>query len=170
MLSDLGLLGTGTARFNTYQSLFNSGDEIVTSDLTVAQSEVQTNTDGVNAIIQTQSLLYAYEATRDVDFVLLSDLRATQEILETQYAKVYPSLDGKLKSDLDELRNLFNSYYLTLNVYDIKEVQGNGESLNVLCYRYYGNLDFFDIIKELNNISNPAFVEGTVEILSNDTF
>lgn len=167
MYNSLASLGTDRDSFNTFVSYFDSGDLIPTSDLTIEKQEAQTNTETVNVVMQSQALLYAYSATQDMDFVLYKDLAAVQQQLDAQYNKIYTSLSGDMQIELDDLRNLYNESYLELDVYDLIEIEGNGQSLTSLVYQYYGDLEFYEIIKELNGIRNPAFVEGTIEVLNN---
>lgn len=170
MLNALSFIGTSEDKFTAYEALFTSGDDIETNDLTFTQEEIKTNTETINTAFQIQSLVYAYLETLNIDFLTLDDLKVKQEPLEEQYAKIYGLLNNKLRSELELLRAYANSYYLSLDLYDIIEVEGHGQSLNVLLYQYYGNLDFYDNIKELNSIANPAFIEGTIKILNNDRF
>lgn len=171
MLNNMSFLGSAEKSFNSFKKLFDEGDDLLQNNiLTVVEQEVDQNTKASNNTTQLQALLYAYNTTLDINFLTFDELREKQSLLEAQYQKLLPKLNGELRNDLDLLRSNVNAYYLSLNLYDIIEIQALGQSLNVLCYQYYGNLDFKEQIKALNNITNEAFVQGTIRILNNDSF
>jgi hypothetical protein len=38
--------------------------------------------------------------------------------------------------------------------------------LKVMVYQYYGSIEEYDTIMQLNNIRNPALIEGNFDILT----
>lgn len=168
MVEKVSEFGEYESRFNAIVNLFDDGDDVSVNDLTTENAENKTNTETVNTSIQTISLIYAYKTTFGINFLTNSELEQKRTILENQYAKVYEGLDIDTQSELDVLRKNINSYYNELDLYNVKTVKANGESLNVLLYKYYGNLDLYDYIRKLNNIINDAIIEGDIQILERD--
>jgi hypothetical protein len=46
------------------------------------------------------------------------------------------------------------------------EVNVRNESLTTVVHRYYGDLENYDLINNLNNFSDPSLINGTIKLVT----
>jgi len=148
---------------------FGTNDPIVETN-TVGRVERKRNRDLLRANMRTQALSFAYINASEVDYQNTDDLDLAHDELEAQYIDVR---DNQLLSNesLEELDRLRVQAQKTLDVVRVNTrliitVETPLIPLSVLTYRYYGSTDLVEIIADLNNINQNAFVEGDVRILT----
>lgn len=71
-------------------------------------------------------------------------------------------------NDLQGQRVLFNNFTREQQqtVLRVIQVTVRNESLSTLVYRYYGDLDNYQLILDLNNFTNPSLLSGTVKLVT----
>lgn len=148
---------------------FGDNDPIIRTN-TVSRTQRKRNRDLVRANVKTQALSYAYLAAAQIDYETTDDLDLVQSELETQYLDIRNNqlMTNEGLEALDVLRvqgqkTLDNARVTTRSIITIETQR---KPLSVLVFDYYGSTELVDIIAELNNINQNAFVEGDVKILT----
>lgn len=137
---------------------------------TAQRLERKRNRQAVNAAMNMGSLANAYNAAVDVVYANENDLNATIKVLNDQYNQVIENsnlsddAENYLISLRNEVRKFFNK--TSLIVSKIETVRTEPTSLTNLVYAYYGDLDKYEEIRQLNAIANPALIAGDIKILS----
>lgn len=157
--------GTNQDNATAFISMFNLGDDIPTTDLTLSDKENKQNTEAINVYSQFQYLLYTYNNGLNIQFLTKEEVDNFINALDIQYNKLYDSLGVDLQDQIDTLRAQLYEYLRALDLFQIVEVKTQNQSLEALVYQYYGNLDLYDTIKNINNLVNPAFCNTNMEIL-----
>ena len=163
--------------YNSMLSLFGYGgdDPVVVPD-TASKAQRKQNRDLVRANLRVKALDYAYLAAAERTYTTTEDLDAAQAQLEAQYidARENQLISNETLELLDRLRvqgqaTLDNA---RVNTRTIITVFTPRMPLSVLVYSYYGltrledGTDLVDVIADLNNVTQNAFVEGELQILT----
>ncbi len=120
--------------------------------------------------VRTTALSYAYVNAVQVEFDTTNDLDLVQNELEAQYITVRDDqiVSNATQEQLDRTRvqaikTLDNARVTSKQIITVNTPR---IPLSVLLYQWYGNTDLFDVIAELNNVKENAFVEGDIKILT----
>jgi len=159
--------------YNYFIDLFGFGENDVSFDL-ITQERIfrQNNRDVLNQNIETNSLVGAYQSVINLTFTTTQDIENVRNVLEQQYQKLFDEekIDFDTKELLQNLRNEI-SIYLEGQEQIVSRIEISrifNEPITPLIYRFYGNLENTDKIINLNNIENFSFIEGDVELLTNE--
>ena len=159
--------------YNYFVELFGFGeDDVIFSLITQERIIRQNNRTVLNQNIETNSLVGAYQSVINLTFDTTEDIENVRNVLEEQYQKLFD--DEKIDFDTKELlQNLRNEISIYLegqeqiaNRIEISRI--NNEPITPLIYRLYGNLENTEKIINLNAIENFSFIEGDVELLTNE--
>ncbi len=166
-----GLYQTQRGTFEAMREFFDFGDgdtEIETT--TSGLAERQENQFAMNSAMQSMALASAYEAAATIEYATIDELDEDVAILEAQYQKLADSdmISADLLETLSDLRERARKYFdaQRLTAPRIVTVRTFVTSIDLLAYRYYGSSEEADVIGDLNEIVDPAFVEGDVEVLT----
>lgn len=134
-------------------------------------------------LINSQSLVYSYLVTSNTTFTNDDQIIQRSNILNSQFAVVitnnsYINVNGeslfvlsddtlrlleKLRSEAHkDLKRKINS------TPKIIEIFVQDESLLSIVYKYYGNLDLYKTIYDLNDLTDATNISGTLRILTNE--
>ena len=162
----------GQTRFDASSKLFGfgEGDEFI--DLPTTQIRQRNdNQKLINGSINALAFNNQVDAAKDIDYANEQDLNDTAQVLDKNYDDLLNSefnkFSNQLLSDLNELRNQIRIFFEQerLIVNKIVEVKTKTMPVTVLTYQYSGDTDDYDQILSLNQIFNPAVVEGNIKIL-----
>lgn len=158
-------------QFDLAKGLFNFGDDDPAIIPTTAQRiERKANRDLLNSSVKSTALAQAYNTVTDIDFETETEIKETQNVLDTQFDSI---IDDNNLSD-DTIQNLKNlrvevSKFLedeSVNTFKISEITTQEIPTTILVYQYYGNVDKTQQIIDLNNTLNPTFISNSVDILT----
>jgi prophage DNA circulation protein len=153
----------------------------------------QNNQDAYKSFVQGSALSFAASSAANITYETDQQQNEIVKIISSQFEKV--SQLPFIKSDqsivkIDSTRDLTSDFEATdpiviynelqkqkvafLEVMTDKEivtpkvatVKVTNESLTSLTYRYYGNLDNYNTIKDLNNLSQTSLLNGNYNILT----
>ena len=173
------VVDTANNLLSSSETLFAYGDtDVPVSPNTPQRAEQITNEQVLNTQIQVSALGIASNAFANNEFSNEEDLKIAQEKIENQIEKILNS-EAMKNTDIQGIEDV--KYYLKLLQVDfsdvvaekelitpkLKEIQVRNESVSLIAYKYYGNVDRVDELIELNNISNPKNVNGTMRIFTN---
>jgi hypothetical protein len=167
------LAGTVEDRDNINDKAFGFGEDETPITFESAENiEKRRNRAIINGAVNVLFLVNLYTNAVLIDYLDEEQLDAKIADLEDKYERLIfgesnildaPTLDS-LQAVRDEWRKFYENLRLTIN--KVIEIETPRIPLKILVYQYYGNIDNFDIIMQLNNINNPALVEGRLKILS----
>lgn len=148
---------------------FGDDDNSVSQD-TVQRIERTNNRSMINDSIQALALLDAYFNAAQIDYSTVNDVEEMADALDSQYQKLIASrvLDPTMKDSLTDIRTSMQEFFdqQKLTTQQIITVNTPRMSSSLLAYQYYGDSSkSLDILK-LNNIVDPASVEGDIEIFT----
>ncbi|RKZ80976.1 MAG: hypothetical protein DRQ35_01170 [Gammaproteobacteria bacterium] len=164
------LYDTPEQKLIVYKGLFLFGEddpEIIVT--TAGLKSRKNNRDVIRSAIRTQSLAFAYDSAVQVEYDTTDELDLIQSELEQQYLTIRNDelVANDVHEQLDRTRvqaiKTLDDARVTTN--QVITVTTQRQPLSVLLYQWYGNTDLFDIITELNDIHQNAFVEGDIKIL-----
>lgn len=148
---------------------FGENDPVVQSN-TVGRVQRKQNRDLVRANIRAQALSYSYLNAAEIEYATTEDLELVQDTLEAQYrdARDNQLLSNESLEALDRVRVQTQKALdvVRVNTRSIITVETPLKPLAVLVYEYYGATDLVEVIADLNNINQNAFVEGELRILT----
>lgn len=137
---------------------------------TAGRTERASNRATVRTSMRVLALCYAYTAAAQVEFPTTDALDSTSAELEAAYVDIItdPGLVNESQERLDRLRVQAQLSFdaARVSARSIITVTTPLIPLSTLVYSYYGSTDLVDIIAELNNIKQNAFVEGELRILT----
>ena len=164
------LYDTPEQKLIVYKGLFLFGEddpEIIVT--TAGLKSRKNNRDVIRSAIRTQSLAFAYDSAVQVEYDTTDELDLIQSELEQQYLTIRNDelVANDVHEQLDRTRvqaiKTLDDARVTTN--QVITVTTQRQPLSILLYQWYGNTDLFDIITELNDIHQNAFVEGDIKIL-----
>lgn len=164
------LYDTALKRLIVLKSLFLFGwNDPVIIVTTAGLRNRKNNRDILRSAIRTQALAFAYTNAVQVEYDTTDELDLIQSELETQYLTIRN--DELVANDVQEqldrtrvqaIKTLDNVRVTTNQIITINTAR---KPLSVLLYQWYGNTDLYDVITELNDVHQNAFVEGDVKLL-----
>ncbi len=144
---------------------FGDDDEPI-NNVTFAQQKIIENRQALNDTIQGAALALAYTNAATIDFDTDIQLNAVQDLLEAQYDKIIENMTPEYRFTLSILRSDMKEYFDSQDVRRAINVEVNRQSLTNIVYAYYGRMDEYDQIFNLNNRLNPLSIQGAVTILT----
>lgn len=162
----------GAARFKLFKGMFNYGDDTVASinPTTKVASEQLANQKVINQAVQSNALYHAVDAMTEKTYLTNTELTDDSTVVNAQINKLASNFSSQadVYNNLMETKSNFNQYVNTqsTSTYRITQVEVKNMGLTELCYAYYGNLDNYDLILNLNNIQNPSLLNGTYNIVT----
>ncbi|MCK4962075.1 MAG: DNA circularization N-terminal domain-containing protein [Anaerolineales bacterium] len=176
ILSSSGLYQTTEESLQIFLRFFNFGDDIDEfPDTTEERIERNQNNKLIKDATQVSYLSLSYQFAAETTFTTITEITDLQERLETQYQKqVENNVNSEILLSLNELRVLANQFLESekLNASQVIEQDVKENSLSVIAFEYYGDVD--DLQDRTNTLvdlnrpksNNITFVEGEIEILS----
>jgi len=162
----------GQTRFDASSQLFGFGGDDEFIDLPTTQIQQRNdNQKYINGAINALAFANQIDSAKDIDYANEQDLNDTAQILDNNYDYLLNSESDKfsnqLLSDINELRNQIRIFFekKRLVINKIVEISTKPIPATVLTYQYYGNVDDYEQIINLNGIFNPAVVDNVVKIL-----
>jgi prophage DNA circulation protein len=154
-----------------FTSLFSFGaDDPVVLPTTAGRIQRIKNRELVRANMRTNALIYAYLSAVESEYSNTDDLDAVQASLEAQYLDIRNNqlISGATSEELDRLRVQAQQSFdiVRVNTRAIITIETPRIPLSVLVFKYYGSTELFDVIAEMNNVKQNAFVEGELRILT----
>jgi prophage DNA circulation protein len=166
--------------FSSSETLFAFGDtdKKLVSPNTPEQVENQINTQVCNTQIQLSAVGLASNAFAQMEFDNEEELEKNREILTEQYNKIENS-DFMQNTDIQGVSEI--SYYIKEARNDLADIikekkastpklvkiKPKKESVSMIAYKYYGNLDRVEGLIKLNDIQNPKSIEGEMRVYTN---
>ena len=137
--------------------------------LTTQDQEIKSNTTLLTNTVRQTSLAEQYRNAVTIDYESVTDIDAQQQSLEDQFNILKDDLPDDAYESFNELRSLadqvFKEKRLTTAV--IREITlQSAQPLSVLAYYLYQDSSRDDEIQDLNNLSDPIFVIGDIEVLT----
>jgi len=168
-------LDSGLDAYNAFKSFRGFGDE-----RTERASKKQTSLENIQTYnnelanrdyYQSLGLIYSCNSIFDIEF-------STEDELNTISSEITAELDKQIERqrgdtslyrDLQALKGNVVAFLseATTGAIKILEVEVINSSLTNIVYSYYGNLDKYNEIRDLNDFYNPSNITGTVNVLSN---
>ena len=162
----------GQTRFDASSQLFGFGYDDEFIDLPTTQIQQRNdNQKYINGSINALAFANQIDSAKDIDYANEQDLNDTAQILDDNYDFLLNSESDKfsnqLLSDINELRNQIRIFFeqKRLVINKIIEITTKPIPATVLTYQYYGNVDDYEQIINLNSIFNPAVIDNGVKIL-----
>jgi len=173
-LDDLGNNGSERVQLANQLSSFGDTDIAILprgdSLLTKAQQEIKENRQDVNDTIQAMALISSYRAAPLVEFVTVLDVQTLRELLDEQYFNIIesPILNNDVINDINILRATVRSFLDESEkvAFKIQTVETKTQPATIITYQQYGNLDQFDNIIDINNLTDISFVSGEIDVLT----
>lgn len=166
----LGFIEDAEDAYSAFQDFFDYKDDITTEATTPALSDVLNNELAFRSIVQNLGSAYASEASVNIDFATDENLLAVESVIEAQLSKIADNEvdDSTVYALLQTLKVHSNVVYSEelLQVARVKTVNVVNSSLTNLVYDYYGNLDNYDLIRDLNSFDDPSRINGAVKIVT----
>ncbi len=162
---------TVDATIAAIERLFIFGaDDVAIIETTPALIEQAKNRKILNDVIQSNALVYSYLNSAQLNYETVNDIDKRAGTLDVQYKKLSEStgLDDSAKQSLSDMRVNMQSFFETqkLTALQIITVNTNPISARLLAFQYYGSDVRGEALAELNNTSEPSFLEDDVEIFT----
>jgi prophage DNA circulation protein len=162
----------GQLRFNVADNLFGFGLDDTFLDLNTA-SIIERNNDAklLNGAINALFIVNKIDAAKLIEYTNSDQIERIENSINKSYYELVNSsnafIPDELLTQLSNLRVQAKSFFNDerAHVSKVVTITTNSIPLAVLVYQYYGSLDNFDIILDLNNIYNPGRVSGEIKIL-----
>lgn len=155
---------TANDQYILSKEMFDFGDTDTQTNLSPKQA---TNNTAINNGVQINALAQGYNNAVQINFGNEEELEERISELDAQYKKLIErELDQDTRVSLLNIRTLSNTYFSTLDLKSIIEIETKTIPSTVLSYKYYKDSTQADQIISLNKIQNTGFVEGTIKILS----
>jgi len=136
---------------------------------TAAQVETARNKALFNSAMRTEALCYAYVSASQGDYATLSEVRAVEQALETQYDSVadLEGTDTSTREAVADLRQLAQEFLdeAKITARRIITVSTHPTTARLLAFRYYGDDEQGEGVVNLND-GNVSDLSGTVEVLT----
>ncbi len=165
------LYPTFEATVKALEDVFNFGDDDTPIiENTASRIERARNRNILNDAMQSQALVNSYLNSAQIIFGTVGEIDARSDILDVQYEKLILSkgLDDSVKQLLTDLRvdvkNYFDDQKLTAQ--RVITVDTIKTSARLLAHQYYGSSEQGQALAELNNSSEPSFLEDDVKVLT----
>jgi prophage DNA circulation protein len=158
---------------NINNKLFGFGEDVAPINVTSEEYiEKNKNRTIIYGSINGLALANLYENAVVLDYQ--DEIQLNNKIidLEDKYQRLVfgdnNSLDDDTLTTLFDLRDEWRKFYenLRLSINKVTEITTKQMPLKVMVYQYYGSIEEYDTIMQLNNIRNPALIEGNFDILT----
>lgn len=151
------------------------------SPTTVPTDQIEKNRLLLDQYINAQALIYDYIFSTQITYATEKDVTDKSDLLTNQFAYIiennnFTDLTGNESQLLDddtlkELENLRSSAHTYLNNQKatskkIIPIRTSNDSLLDLTFRYYGSLDEYDTISNLNDLAYRTNINGALDIVS----
>lgn len=158
--------------FNVALKLVGAGTNKKTKNGSSQRTEtINSNRDALYNFNDVASLSIAYLASTNISFTDQDQLNLVQKQLDEAYLSINTeTVDENIYNLLQSMRSQNRLYLDTLKLslpLKITLTINNSIPATVLAYQLYGDAARSDEIILLNNIQDPAFVQGTINVLSN---
>jgi hypothetical protein len=177
------LATTNEDRLIIFQSFFGYVSAPPFNSLTVGTDERKKNQLITTQLINAQSLVYYYQTVSITSFETEEDIEFQHKLMNQQFINIvlnnvftdilgnsFPVLSDETLALLESLR--FNAHQSlnrqTTTARKIIEIEVKSDSLLPLVYNYYDNLDFYDTIYFLNDLTSAANISGSLKVLSDE--
>jgi len=156
-------------KINIYKEFFNYKiPDPIFNLVTPARETQYENRRSFESFINIHALISAYEAVPFLSYFDTIDVEDIFSLLEEQYSSILNNTIYTVE-ELEKLKILRNNVrkFLTTEleaVYDIIIIETVDIPLRVLSFNYYGSTDNYERLINLNTISTPAHIKGSVEI------
>lgn len=130
---------------------------------------INSNKNAVYSFNDVAAVALAYEVATNLTYTNQEQLDNIQNRLNDAFNSVDPDLtDSTIYYNLQDIRNQVRLYLDTirLNLAKIVTLRTNTIPSTILAFNLYGDTSRADEIITLNDITNPAFVSGIVNVLS----
>lgn len=157
------------------ESTYDYNDDILDNQIitTRQQQEAQNNNIAFRNLMQVLGVSYAAAAMININYVTDDQLNTQTDSIMAQIDKVSELVEGDpelfalmktLKNNLrvaidDELLNVFNVETITIR---------NETTMTTLVHSLYGNLDNYNIIRDLNSFNNPSLISGDIKVVNSE--
>lgn len=165
------LFETPAETLGAFKTLFSFGaDDPVIVETTVGLTERKQNQDAVRAAVRTQALSFSYVAAVQVEYMTDEELNNAQDELELAYVDAIENqvVSNEAVEELDRLRSQAQKTFdsIRVNTRSIVTVETPLKPLSVIAYEYYGSTELVNVLAELNDVNQNAFVSGQIKILT----
>lgn len=133
------------------------------------QSNVMNDTRKAIKLFNDAALLaIACQASTVISYLSEEEVTAMKAQLGLFFTQINPDVDDNVYNALQDLTSETIRYLETLSpqLPKIVTIRVNQIPASVLSYKLYGTTERMDEIVNLNNIADPAYVNGTIKILS----
>ena len=168
-----GAISAITDSFNTMVdialNIFDSSKNEQYPASSARNEQLNTNNQQLDNYFKTSSLAVACLASTNIDYTSQEEIDGIIKRLSTAFDSLNPNkIDEDVYYNLQNLKvgttAFLKNLRTTLPFY--VSIKTNSVPSAVLTYNYYGTSDRSDEILLLNNIEDPAFVSGNINILS----
>ena len=168
-----GAISAITDSFNTMVdialNIFDSSKNEQYPASSARNQQLNTNNQELDNYFKTSSLAVACLASTNIDYTSQEEIDSIIKRLSTAFDSLDPNkIDEDVYYNLQNLKvgttAFLKNLRTTLPFY--VSIKTNSVPSAVLAYNYYGASDRSDEILLLNNIEDPAFVSGNINILS----
>ena len=146
---------------------YNSGDTNAIGKGGI-QKQIQENQQGINNVIRSNALASAYVFATLLEYKTTNELNEIRELLKNEYDDLFEKLPDGIAETLQEIQTnanrLFDRQILTLPTLETLNI--NKQPLGVFVYSYYGSLDNYDNIYNINDIKDARQVSGAITVVS----
>ena len=171
-------------RLSIFSYFFNYESAPSFESTTVGTDERKQNQLILNQLINAQSLVYYYQTVSITSFETEEDIEAQHKLMNEQFINIilnniytdvlgnsFELLSNDTLSLLETLRfNAHQSLNLQLtSARRIVDINIKSDSLLPLVYNYYGDLEFYDAIYFLNDLTSAANLSGDFKVLSDES-
>lgn len=162
---------------DAWKALLDNVEAITNPTDTVARKNRVTNLNLFDEYARMNALLNLYEAESYKDFATTAELDEALALLESKFQEYIEdavtvtedagiasmTADPTVRQTFLNLRNTFNEVMNTKeqNLWRVVTISPGQSSMSLTAYKYYGNLDNLDLIKDLNTGVNVGLFNET---------
>ncbi len=156
--------------YNSFRIFWDFNDDITTVGTTPQLADVLHNELVYRSIMQSLSIGYATDSALNINFSTDIQLQEIESDIAAQLLKVS---DNEVDNDevFDSLQrikvdsNIVFSNEL-LRVGRVISIDVVNSSMSNIVYSYYGNLNNYELIRDLNDFNNLSLINGSVKIVT----
>jgi hypothetical protein len=146
---------------------FSSGDTNAVGNGGI-QTEIRQNQQAINNVIRTNALAIGYVAATLIDYKTSNELNEFRQTLKNEYDNLLEQIPDEILQSLEELQVNANRFFdrQVLTLPSLQTINVNTQPLGVLVYSFYGNLNEYNNIYNINNIRDARQVSGNITIVN----